>query len=131
MDGTVGTETSVGEDISAYLRDIRFLILSSTVDFRAFCLVEGDFASFEMLRLMGWRESEGRRVRSDCIPRRRVLVQGAMNPNQARFLICKAEMSRFASRAVCSWLTPLSAQLASCVLQQQQQRRQAVPLRSS
>ena len=63
MVGSAGTEGSVGADMSAYLRDMRFFILSSTVDFR---LVEGDFASFEALRLTG-RDSEGRRERRDCI----------------------------------------------------------------
>lgn len=62
--GTAGTEASVGNDISAYRRDMRFLILSSTVDLRAFCLIEVDFVSLDMLRFMG---SEGLLVRRDCI----------------------------------------------------------------
>ena len=66
MVGTAGTDASVGEDISAYLSDMRFFILSSTVDFRAFCLVEGVFASLDTFRLTGL-DSEGRRERRDCI----------------------------------------------------------------
>lgn len=66
MVGRAGTEGSVGWDISAYRRDMRFFILSSTVDLRAFCLVEGAFASFEPWRFSG-RESEGRRERRDCM----------------------------------------------------------------
>lgn len=67
MVGTAGTNASVGEDISAYLRDMRFFILSSTVDLRAFCLVEGVFASFEACRLITGLDSETRLERRDCI----------------------------------------------------------------
>lgn len=66
MVGTAGTDTCVGEDISAYLSDMRFFILSSTADLRAFCRVEGLFASLDACRFTG-RDSEGRRERRDCI----------------------------------------------------------------
>lgn len=67
--GTAGTEAFVGADISAYLRDMRFLILSSTADWRTFgLLVVGDLESLEPVRFMGLRVWDGRRpVRRDCM----------------------------------------------------------------
>ena len=65
MAGTAGTDASVGGDISAYRSDMRFLILSSTADLRAFLLIRGfDSLDGERTTCLG---SDGLRVRRDCM----------------------------------------------------------------
>ena len=67
--GTSGTEAAVGPDMVAYRIDIRFLILSSILDFLAFgfgilrVALDGCFDGFCGSPLLVW----SLRVRRDCI----------------------------------------------------------------